>query len=590
MRYILQMYNTKGEILSTTNGGLNWTVFSDTTIAGSKSIEYLNSNLAIVLSHKLTYSFDTTVFLRTTDQGQSWDKEYFPDQASPVDLQLLNDSTYFFLSFYDVLKTTDAGVSWQYTNLNIPYPQYYGIYFWNTNTGFVSEMAGRHYRTTNSGNNWISSYNLGGNSQCYQFRMLQNGNAVMTGRHGTFLKTSNYGAKWSTDSYNATLKRLNTVKKIDDDKFLCAGIDGTIILSTDKGVSWENKDWNTVTDLTGIEFIDPNTGFTVGNNGLILKTTNSGNNWDSIYSGTSNVLYDIEFINNNTGFTGGQYGNLYKTTNGGNNWTLDHNFGISSLFEINFINENTGFIGSWQRTIYKTTNGGLTWTTYQYTGTTSDVRRIHFFNSTNGIAMTFHGQILRTTNSGENWTYETTLISPFFFDMKFVNQNTGYILTGNYVNNENQYYFKTTDGGISWGTNFIGLESNVLLNGIEFLNDSTGVIVGDEGTIFRTTTGGETVNIKQTSNEIPQGFILSQNYPNPFNPVTKIKFSVPVSSLVRITIYDILGRKINTLVNENLSAGTYETEWDGSAFATGVYFYSLKAEGFKETRKMLLIK
>jgi hypothetical protein len=111
------------------------------------------------------------------------------------------------------------------------------------------------------------------------------------------------------------------------------------------------------------------------------------------------------------------------------------------------------------------------------------------------------------------------------------------------------------------------------------------------------------VGINQINTEIPDKFELSQNYPNPFNPVTKIKFSIPNASLsfgeglgVGLIIYDALGREVQTLVNENLSPGTYEVDFDGSNLPSGVYFYKLEVnehgsgQGFTETKKMVMIK
>jgi hypothetical protein len=89
---------------------------------------------------------------------------------------------------------------------------------------------------------------------------------------------------------------------------------------------------------------------------------------------------------------------------------------------------------------------------------------------------------------------------------------------------------------------------------------------------------------------IPESFSLHQNYPNPFNPITKIKFDIPKSSNTKILIYDVLGKLIATLVNENLKPGSYEVEWDGSWYASGVYFYSLVTDEFVETKRMVLIK
>ena len=89
---------------------------------------------------------------------------------------------------------------------------------------------------------------------------------------------------------------------------------------------------------------------------------------------------------------------------------------------------------------------------------------------------------------------------------------------------------------------------------------------------------------------IPKSFELKQNYPNPFNPVTIIGFSVPVTGLVTIKIFDVLGKEVWTLVNEKLQPGTYGTSFDGSKLTSGVYFYKISAGDFRETKKMLLVK
>jgi hypothetical protein len=110
---------------------------------------------------------------------------------------------------------------------------------------------------------------------------------------------------------------------------------------------------------------------------------------------------------------------------------------------------------------------------------------------------------------------------------------------------------------------------------------------------------GFVIGVEPISSEIPQQFMLYQNYPNPFNPITKIKFSIPAVGQrhafdVRLVIYDILGREIEVLVNESatgsLKPGTYEVEWNGSDYPSGVYFYKLISGDYSETRKMVLLK
>lgn len=99
------------------------------------------------------------------------------------------------------------------------------------------------------------------------------------------------------------------------------------------------------------------------------------------------------------------------------------------------------------------------------------------------------------------------------------------------------------------------------------------------------------IGVNQLSSTVPSNFRLGQNYPNPFNPVTKIMFSVPSGShITKLLIYDALGRQVTELVNNELSAGEYETEWYSAQFSSGVYFYKLSSGSFSETKKMILLK
>jgi 5-hydroxyisourate hydrolase-like protein (transthyretin family) len=94
---------------------------------------------------------------------------------------------------------------------------------------------------------------------------------------------------------------------------------------------------------------------------------------------------------------------------------------------------------------------------------------------------------------------------------------------------------------------------------------------------------------------LPKDFELTQNYPNPFNPQTKIQYALPHDCEVQVTVYNVLGQKVRTLVNEHERAGYQRIEWDskndrGEEVASGIYFYELKAGDYTETKKMLLLK
>jgi hypothetical protein len=117
-------------------------------------------------------------------------------------------------------------------------------------------------------------------------------------------------------------------------------------------------------------------------------------------------------------------------------------------------------------------------------------------------------------------------------------------------------------------------------------------------TFFQAVEGSGIIGIMPISAEVPKSFSLEQNYPNPFNPATKIKFAIPLlrgvsegrGVLVRLTIYDLLGKEISVPVNEQLISGIYEIEWNASNLTSGVYFYRLTAGGFSEVKKMILLK
>ncbi|MFA5403449.1 MAG: T9SS type A sorting domain-containing protein [Ignavibacteria bacterium] len=98
------------------------------------------------------------------------------------------------------------------------------------------------------------------------------------------------------------------------------------------------------------------------------------------------------------------------------------------------------------------------------------------------------------------------------------------------------------------------------------------------------------VGINQISSEIPERYNLYQNYPNPFNPETKIKFDIPKSGIIKLRIYDMLGKEVQTLYSGHLNTGKYEFKFNGIGLASGMYFYKLETENFTQIMKMLLLK
>jgi hypothetical protein len=96
--------------------------------------------------------------------------------------------------------------------------------------------------------------------------------------------------------------------------------------------------------------------------------------------------------------------------------------------------------------------------------------------------------------------------------------------------------------------------------------------------------------VAKISSDLPERWSLAQNYPNPFNPTTNFRFDVGVASQVTLTVYDALGRQLETIVNQTMQPGTYSATWNALPYSSGVYFYKLQAGSFNETKRMVLMK
>ena len=150
-----------------------------------------------------------------------------------------------------------------------------------------------------------------------------------------------------------------------------------------------------------------------------------------------------------------------------------------------------------------------------------------------------------------------------------------------------EFIKKTTDGGYSWVTQY---NQPAILFSIHFTDLSTGYAVGTNGIILKTTDGGVSFIEDQSNQTQSNSFLLSQNYPNPFNPSTTIKYSIPNTGDVSIKVFDVLGKEVVTLVNEEKPTGEYEVKFNAANLTCGIYFYQLKADNFVETKKMILLR
>lgn len=372
------------------------------------------------------------------------------------------------------------------------------------------------------------------------------GNKVMVPTsYSTILSSSNGGTDWDTSRVNYSYSgTLYSISKVNNSTAWVGGYNGRTYYTTDAGASWTESTNNTTLTIYNVNFVDANTGwlFASGSTGGIEKTTDGGTTWvNQTATGVTSTIYGSSFIDANTGWLCGNSGKVSKTTDGGTTWTAQTSNYTSTLRAVDMVNANTGWLVGYSSTIRKTTNGGTNWDTlqvpfYPY----SSYYAVDFVDQWNGMVVGSYGQTLRTRDGGTTWIIE----------------NTG----GN-----SQYGVKMTTTDSGWA-------------------------VSSNGYVFKY---AELLNNGNTyTHEVPTKYTLSQNYPNPFNPTTTIQFGLPRAGRVSLKIYDVSGRLVRTLVNnEGLNEGTFNYIFNGSDVASGVYFYSLIVnDDLVGTKKMVLVK
>jgi len=379
----------------------------------------------------------------------------------------------------------------------------------------------------------------------------------------------------------------------------------SLFKTTNGGLNWVSKSTVTGTAvLTSFKVFDEFTIVIMGQccspdwaNGLIIRTSDGGNTWISKTFYPNQLILNaenMEWLNVNNGIStwvdfGGSnyYGRIFRTTNGGTNWN-EVNYGIELGYFISVKYQNADSIyGLTNISLYKSTNKGSNWFPASNLGTGYRTK----FSCPSFDTMFIGGnKMYRSVNRGLDFTETFSIDTPYVVkNIEFVNAKTGFVIGSSTQYNviKGGYIIKTTDAGINWIRQTSN--TNIYTSDVFFLNENTGWVVGDSGLVLKTTTGGTTF-VNNIGTEIPSSYTLSQNYPNPFNPMCNVQFSMSNAGNVKLVVYDMQGREVQTLVNERLQAGTYETSFDGSALNSGVYFYRLMTDGFTETKRMILIK
>ncbi|MBE2219551.1 MAG: hypothetical protein IAE90_15175, partial [Ignavibacteria bacterium] len=320
-----------GLIAKTTNGGLNF-IFSSAGNNPDLKMGCLFNNFGLVVSQEI---------YRTTNGGSNWTMVYFGNDYFNSVYIVDQNNAFAVGTGGKILKTTNSGLNWTNQPSGIT-ADLESIFFTDINTGYAVGLFGTILKTTNSGTIWYpltSSTNFLLNE--IKFTNLTTG--LVTGEAGKILKTTNSGDSWQTISIGSN-RNINDISFIDNNTGYAVGNNGTILKTTNGGINWNILISNTVEHLNALMLINPDLIYVIGNNSTLIRSDNGGLNWLSQTISVGNVnLTGVSFIDMNTGAvvgtsTIGAY--AYFTTNGGTVWIEKGSFG-GSLNDVEFVNSST---------------------------------------------------------------------------------------------------------------------------------------------------------------------------------------------------------------------------------------------------------
>lgn len=352
---------------------------------------------------------------------------------------------------------------------------------------------------------------------------------------------------------------------------------GVIRRTTDGGDTWVIQTIPVTDFIKRIVFLTPEIGFAVGGNGSILKTTNAGVIWIQKESGTYRNLNSIFFIDNQVGWACGA-DTVLLTINQGETWSARSVSAISHV-DISFRNCQEGWVVGLYEGCYKSTDGGDSWNSIDAPISGRSLLGICFPSSSKGIVIGGE-QIALTTNGGESWSSVYNSGGSQLNSVSFADSLNGWVAGSDKI-------VKTTNGGSTWFEQ--PWQPYRDLTAVHSTDQLHAWAVGDQ-LILKTKDGGGITSIPTLKNNLPNSPKLYQNYPNPFNPTTHIDFEIPKTSYTTLEIFNLIGKKVATLVDKKLHLGPYSVSWNALGYSSGLYFYTLNSGDFIVTKKLLLLK
>lgn len=373
-------------------------------------------------------------------------------------------------------------------------------------------------------------------------------------------------------------------------------VDG-IYRSTNKGSSWSLRglSGSNVSDVIKVDTIlfasvqnQPSAPLGVH------KSNDDGDSWDMINSGLGSTpfIHSLASFNSSI-FAGKRLSGFFKTINEDFDWEPENTglppTSLPTAYQL-VVSGNRllaatddGFL-VYVNSSWSISNAGLPSTTVRGIAVASSTGDTIFIGTDDGV--------YRSIDGGDNWSLRNNGIPANAEVLSILSIDNGKTLLAGVAPSG---VYRSTNDGLDWTAFNEGLPSGTITTTAISICD-TFLLIGITSTnsnnrgIWRRPLSQVIVSVDQSLGNIPEKFTLAQNYPNPFNPSTTIKFQIPATSFVELKVFDLLGREIATLVNEEKSPGSYETTFDSKGLSSGVYFYRIKAGEFVQTKKLILQK
>lgn len=387
---------------------------------------------------------------------------------------------------------------------------------------------------------------------------------------------------------NAPFSTVKTLSILEDDRIFVGTENEGLFYSPDAGVTWIKITFP-YTKVGRVYKSNSGDLYVSAYFNGIYRSKNETGNWQlvgykdvemgNMIEGSSGYLLMI--LSSYNSFIYSEVYTIYLSKNNGINWgyvTAPFNTYIGI---VPVKHPNGDIYTSSVKGVYKSKTGEY-WS-YCHPGTISSIA----IDADGIIYIGLEEELRTSSNEGVDWNISTFTQKPFVVQYIFKDrQENMYIETYGLMRS---YLYKKVKGSYVWsligelngfGGQAFGYQINSNSKGDIFYLDS-----GSLYKIDRTIT-----SVHSEENSIPQQITLYQNYPNPFNPSTTISYSLPQHTFVTLKIYNNLGQELETLVNEEKSAGIYSVLFDGSRVSSGIYFYRLQTENFSQTRKFILLK